>query len=210
MKSGGAPLSPGWKGKPDMVGRFFRPYRHLTYLESINRIILDRTTLSGLVPVHLHHRADAPGDEFFVAQTFGAGAAARGDFEHRVEDLLARLLYRRFAIRNGAGVDVHVVRHGAERVAVGGDLDHRDGREADGAAASGGEGDQVASAGGETGQAHRVVARRIHIGEASGGDPLGIFVNVDERAGAALGHRAQTLFDNVAQAALFVAGRRVV
>src|ERR1039457_4106418 len=123
-----------------------------------SRLLGRRRTFSSFA---LRNRTDAPGDEFLVPEAFGAGAAAAGHFKQRVEDLLPDTLHGGFAIGDRACVDIHVIRHAAEGMAVGGDLDHRDGGEAYGAAASGGEGDQVASAGGETGQADRIVTRCV-------------------------------------------------
>src|ERR1017187_8595832 len=89
-----------------------------------SRLLDRRRTFSSFA---LRNRTDAPGDEFLVPEAFGAGAAAAGGFEQPVEDLLADLLHGSSAIGNRAGVDIHIVRHAAEGVAVGGDLDYRDG-----------------------------------------------------------------------------------
>ena len=55
-----------------------------------------------------------------------------------------------------------------------------------------------------------IVARRVHEGEAGGGDPLGVIVDVHQRRRAALGDGAERLLQDVAEAALLVAGARVV
>src|SRR5438552_19160767 len=98
----------------------------------------------------LHHRADAPGDEFLVAEALGASMPAGGGLQHQVEDLAADLLYGGFAIGDGAGVDVHIVGHSAVCIAVGGDLDDGDSRETDGASAARGKSDRVADAGSQS------------------------------------------------------------
>src|ERR1035437_9998205 len=57
---GGATLSPGSKGKPDILGRFFSVPFHLTYLVSIKRIVSSRTRLSGLKPWSFYERTADP------------------------------------------------------------------------------------------------------------------------------------------------------
>src|SRR5260370_29477742 len=125
----------------------------------------------------LHYRPDAPGDEFLVAQTLRTRVAAGGDFQHQVENPAADLLYRAFGVGDSACIDVHVVSHAAVGVAIGGDLDYRNGWETDGAATAGGEGDQVAAAGGQARERYRVITRSVHEGEAGGGDAFGVIVN---------------------------------
>src|SRR5579863_960305 len=91
----------------------------------------------------LHHRPDAPGHEFLVAEALGAGTAARGYFDDEVEYFAADLLHGALAIGDGSGVDVHVIRHAAVGIAVGRDFDDGDGGESDGASATRGKGDQI-------------------------------------------------------------------
>ena len=51
-----------------------------------------------------------------VAEDFRFGFFSGGDPQQRFEDFSADLLDSSGAVRNGSGVDVHVVRHAAERV----------------------------------------------------------------------------------------------
>ena len=136
---GGAGFSLGSPLGTPACGRIFSGF---------SRLLDRRRTCSSFA---LRNRTAAPGDEFPVPEAFGARPSAAGHFEQAVEDLLPDLLHGGGAIGNRAGVDIHVIRHAAEGVAIGGDLNYRDGGEPDGAAASGGEGDQVASAGGARG-----------------------------------------------------------
>src|ERR1035438_1810512 len=110
---GGAGFSLGSPLVTPACGRIFSGF---------SRLLGRRRTFSSFA---LRNRADAPGDEFLVSEAFGAGAAAAGHFEQPVEDLLADLLHGGSAIGDRAGVDIHVIRHAAEGVAVGGDLEHR-------------------------------------------------------------------------------------
>src|ERR1039457_6547029 len=158
----------------------------------------------------LHHRTNSPGNEFLVAHLFGAGAPPGCHFQQQVENLPAHGLHSGCAIGDAARVHVHVVAHAAERVAVSGDLENRNGGEADGASAPGSERDQVATAGAQTGQRWRVIPGRVHENEAGRRYGFGILVDVDQRRGAALGHRAQRFFQDVAQPAGFVAGCGIV
>src|ERR1039457_580468 len=158
----------------------------------------------------LHDRTDPPRHKFPVSQPLGAGPAARGHLQHKIENLAANLGDGLFAIGDRSGVDVHVVRHAPVHRAVARDLDHRDGGEPDGAAAAGGERQQGTAARRQTGEGHRVVARRIHEHETRGGDAFGKVVDFDQRRGAAFGHRTQRFLEDVAQPTLLVAGRRVI
>src|ERR1035441_2981934 len=128
---GGAGFSLGSPLGTPACGRIFSGF---------SRLLDRRRTFSSFA---LRNRTDAPGHEFLVPEAFGARPTAAGHFEQGVEDLLTDLVDGGGAIGNRACVDIHVIRHAAERMAVGSDLEHRDGGEADGAAASGGEGDQV-------------------------------------------------------------------
>jgi hypothetical protein len=92
---------------------------------------------------------------------------------------------------------------------VGGQLQAGRRRAAVGRPAAGGEADQVGAAGHLAGGRHRVVARRVHVDEAAGGDGS---ANSRPRrpGGAALGDGAQALLQDGGQPAGLVAGRRVV
>ena len=93
---------------------------------------------------------------------------------------------------------------------VGRELERGRGLAAVGRAAPGGEADHVGAAGHLAGRRHRVVARRVHVDEALRRHRLGVFVDVDQVGGAALGHRAQRLLEDGGEAARLVAGRGVV
>src|SRR5215467_5245057 len=114
----------------------------------------------------LQNRSDAPRHEFFVAEALGARFFARRHAEYGLKDLAAHGFDALFALGNHARPDIHVVAHAAERVAVGRNLDHRNGRKTDGAAAARGERNQVAAARGETGERDRIIAWRVHEYEA--------------------------------------------
>src|SRR5258708_7722382 len=122
----------------------------------------------------LHHRSDAPWHELLVSQALGAGLLARCYPEHQVKDFVADLRHCHLAIGDRAAVDVHVVPHAVVGDTVTGDLDHRNGRKANGAAAAGGERDQIAAACGKASERSGIVSRRIHEDKTWGSDLLGI------------------------------------
>src|SRR5260370_36793753 len=94
----------------------------------------------------LQHRPDTPRHEFFVSQAFSARFFAGCHAQYRLEDFTAHGFDAFFALCDHARADIHVVAHAAGRSAVGRNLDHRNGRETDGAAATSAERNEVASA----------------------------------------------------------------
>src|ERR1700724_1800377 len=63
--------------------------------------------------------------EFAVAERFRGGEASVDGAEHHVDELVARLVHRDFALQESRGIDVDVLAHRAHRARIGGDLDHR-------------------------------------------------------------------------------------
>src|SRR5579871_1161883 len=158
----------------------------------------------------LHHRADAPRNEFLVTQPLGAGTTSRRRLQYQIEDLAPYFLHGALAIGNRAGVDVHVVRHPAVGIAVGGDLHHRNRGKTDGAAPPRGEGDQIASSRRESGERDRIVTRSVHEDESRRRHSFRVLVHFHQRRGAAFRHRAQRFLDDVGQSACLVPGAGIV
>ena len=82
-----------------------------------------------------------------MPQGFGGAGSAGGHFPHPFEYVLADLLHAGFAFDDGAGVDVHVVRHAPVSVRIGAHLDDRRNGRTHHGAAPGGEQYQMRSAG---------------------------------------------------------------
>ena len=60
---------------------------------------------------HYKDRPDPPWHELFVPEALRASLLARRNAQQQIEDLFTDLLYRRFAVRDTAGIHVHVVAH---------------------------------------------------------------------------------------------------
>ena len=145
-----------------------------------------------------------------MPQAFGASAPAGRDFQHEVENLTPDFLHAALAVGNRAGVDVHIVRHSPVRVSVCGNLDHRNGRKANRAAAPGGERYQVAASCGKTRERDGVVAWSVHEGEARGGHGFGVVEDFYEGRRAAFGNGSQRLFNNVGQTVSLVSKTKII
>src|SRR6185369_2549516 len=138
---------------------------------------------------------------------------AAGDVEHQPEQLPADVLDRRFAVGDAAGVDVHQVVPAAREIGPRRDLDHRHLGEAVRRAAPGREDVQVHARGELQRAADEVARRRRRVDEAAidaaVAQPLAGRKHPADRRAAALDDRAHRLLDDVRQAALLVARRRV-
>src|SRR5262249_23404036 len=78
--------------------------------------------------------------EVAVAERLGGGEAAVGGAQDHVDQGVAGLFKRHLAAQDAGHVEVDVLRHGAHRARIAGDLDHRQDRVADDVALASGEG----------------------------------------------------------------------
>ena len=145
-----------------------------------------------------------------MPQTLAGGSGARSYLQQQIEDLLSGFLDGAVPIGDPPRIHVHVIPHPGKRAGVAGDLEHGNRGKTDGAAPAGGEGNQVHPARRQPGKRNRIIAGRVHVGEAGAVDSFGVIQNFVERRGACLGDGAKGFLEDVAQAAFFVAGRRIV
>src|SRR6266446_9544091 len=125
------------------------------------------------------HRPQLPGREFLVthAGQLALGLLTAGNRDDFLEDARAHLLHSLGAVKDRAGIDVHVLFHPPIEGSVGGHFDARSGFAAIDATAAGGEHGQVAAAGYQARHADGVVSGRVHETKARRSDRFRVFIH---------------------------------
>ena len=145
-----------------------------------------------------------------VPQNLSLCSLTRRHPQHQVENLFPHLLHRPVAIRDRAGVDVHVVRHPPIHRGIARYLNNRHRREPNRRTPARRKHNQITTTRRQTRQRRRIITRSIHKVEPRRRNPLRVPDRRRQRGIPRLRHCPQRLLEDVRQPTFFIPGRRII